>query len=57
MKKTLVAVAALAAFSGAYAQVTISGVVEAAVTIDGTDSTIGNGFNGGYIFYKKMLFP
>jgi hypothetical protein len=48
--RTLVAVAALADFSGAYAQVTISGVVEAAVVADGTTTTLGNGFNGGSEF-------
>jgi len=50
MKKTLVAVAALAAFSGAYAQVTISGLVDAAITVDGTTTSIGNGPNGGSEF-------
>jgi predicted porin len=50
MKKTLVAVAALAAFSGAYAEVTISGLLDAAVTIDGTNSTLGAGPNGGSEF-------
>jgi hypothetical protein len=48
MKKTLVAVAALAAFSGAYAQATISGVVEAGILIpnSGTQS-MASGGNGG----------
>jgi len=50
MKKTLVAVAALAAFSGAYAQATISGVVDVAMTVNGTDSTLGAGPNGGSEF-------
>jgi len=50
MKKTLVAVAALAAFSGAYAEATISGVVDVAMTVNGTDSTLGNGPNGGSEF-------
>jgi len=50
MKKTLVAVAALAAFSGAYAQATISGVIDYAITVDGTASTLGFGPNGGNEF-------
>jgi hypothetical protein len=50
MKKTLVAVAALAAFSGAYAQATISGVINYQITVDGTDSTLGFGPNGGNEF-------
>jgi len=47
MKKTLVAVAALAAVFGAQAQATISGRVDVALTVDGTDSTLGAGPNGG----------
>ena len=50
MKKTLVAVAALAAFSGAYAQATISGVIDYAITVDGTASVLGFGPNGGNEF-------
>lgn len=49
MKKTLVAVAALVA-TGAFAQVTISGLVDVAVTVNGTDSTLGAGPNGGSEF-------
>ena len=46
MKKTLVAVAALAAVSGAMAEVSITGVMEAAIyTKDGNTSVIG-GTNG-----------
>jgi predicted porin len=43
MKKTLVAVAALAAFSGAYAQATISGVMDAALTTSNNATTLGGG--------------
>lgn len=50
MKKTLVAVAALAAVFGAQAQATISGVIDYAITVDGTDSTLGFGPNGGNEF-------
>ena len=50
MKKTLVAVAALAAVFGAQAQATISGVVDVAMTVNGTDSTLGAGPNGGSEF-------
>jgi predicted porin len=48
--RTLVAVAAFAAITGAHAQVTISGLLDAAVTIDGTNSTLGAGPNGGSEF-------
>jgi len=54
MKKTLVAVAALAAFSGAYAEVTISGLLDAAFTIDGSNSTLGEGPNGGSEFTLNL---
>jgi len=54
MKKTLVAVAAMAAFSGAYAEVTISGLLDAAITVDGTNSTLGVGPNGGSEFTLGM---
>jgi len=50
MKKTLVAVAALAAVFGAQAQATISGVIDYAITVDGTASTLGFGPNGGNEF-------
>jgi hypothetical protein len=50
MKKTLVAVAALAAFSGAFAQATISGVINYELKVDGTDSTMQFGPNGGNEF-------
>jgi len=47
MKKTLVAVAALAAVFGAQAQVTISGVMESTYTLNGTSKGMGTGMNGG----------
>jgi len=47
MKKTLVAVAALAAVAGAHAEATISGVLDAAVTVSGSTATLGSGPNGG----------
>jgi len=50
MKKTLVAVAALAAVAGAHAEATISGLLDAAITINGTSSTLGDGPNGGSEF-------
>jgi len=55
MKKTLVAVAALAAVFGAQAEVTISGVVDVALTVDGTASTLGNGPNGGSEFTVGVI--
>jgi len=50
MKKTLVAVAALAAVAGAHAEATISGLLDAAITVNGTSSTLGAGPNGGSEF-------
>jgi len=50
MKKTLVAVAALAAVAGAHAEASITGLLDAAITINGTSSTLGNGPNGGSEF-------
>jgi predicted porin len=50
MKKTLVAVAAIAAFSAAHAQVTITGVMEAAVAKTSTGTAFGGGTNGGSEF-------
>jgi len=47
MKKTLVAVAALAAVAGAHAEVSITGLLDAAFTITSRTTTLGNGFNGG----------
>jgi len=48
MKKTLVAVAALAAFSGAYAEATVSGVVEAGILIPNSGAqSMASGGNGG----------
>jgi predicted porin len=46
MKKTLVAVAAIAAFSTAQAEVTITGVVETAVVNTGGATLLKNGTNG-----------
>jgi len=54
MKKTLVAVAALAAVAGAHAEATISGLLDAAITINGTSSTLGDGPNGGNEFTLGM---
>jgi len=50
MKKTLVAVAAIAAFSAAHAEVTISGLVDTAITSTSGSTTLGNGPNGGSEF-------
>ena len=47
MKKTLVAVAALAAVSGAMADVTITGLVEAAYSTSTASRAITTGQNGG----------
>ena len=47
MKKTLVAVAALAAFAGAHAEVTISGVVEAGILMPTTGFSKANAFKSG----------
>ena len=47
MKKTLVAVAALAAFAGAHAEVTISGLVEAGVLMPTTGTVKSNAFKSG----------
>jgi hypothetical protein len=49
MKKTLVAVAALVA-TGAFAQVTITGVMEASVAKTSTGTSFGGGTNGGNEF-------
>jgi len=46
MKKTLVAVAALAAVTGAMAEVTISGVMELSIASSGGAQTLGSGTNG-----------
>ncbi len=52
MKKTLVAVAALAAVFGAQAQATISGVMDASInTSDGTTALGGGAFNAGTEIY------
>jgi len=50
MKKTLVAVAAFAAITGAHAEATISGVLEAAVAKTSTGTGFGSGSNGGSEF-------
>jgi len=50
MKKTLVAVAAFAAFSAAHAEVTISGVVDAVITSSSGVTTLAHGPNGGAEF-------
>jgi len=48
MKKTLVAVAALAAFAGAHADVAITGLIEAGIAIPNTGANyMGSGGNGG----------
>jgi len=47
MKKTLVAVAALATISGAMAEVTITGVMEMHVQQTAGQTTVGGGNNGG----------
>jgi predicted porin len=53
MKKTLVAVAALAAVFGAQAQATISGVMDAALTTSNNATTLGGGaFNQTEIFFN-----
>jgi len=49
MKKTLVAVAALAAFAGAQAEVAITGVMETAVFSRGGSTTVVGGTNGSEI--------
>jgi len=50
MKKTLVAVAALMVATGAMAEATISGLVEAAVAKTSTGTAFGSGTNGGSEF-------
>jgi len=50
MKKTLVAVAALTAITGAMAEVSITGLLDVAATVNGTSSTLGAGPNGGSEF-------
>jgi len=50
MKKTLVAVAALMVATGAMADVTITGVMEAAVAKTSTGTSFGSGTNGGSEF-------
>jgi len=50
MKKTLVAVAALLVATGAMAEVTITGVLEAAVAKTSTGTAFGAGTNGGSEF-------
>jgi len=52
MKKTLVAVAAMAAFAGAHAEVTMSGVFEAAVSNTGGTSSMIGGTNGSEINFS-----
>jgi len=47
MKKTLVAVAALAAVSGAMAEVSITGLLDAALTVTSKSTKLGDGHNGG----------
>jgi len=47
MKKTLVAVAAMAAIAGAHADVTITGVMEAAIASTNGVRTVSGGTNGG----------
>jgi len=58
MKKTLVAVATLAAVTGAMAEVSITGLLDAAVTLssndNGASSTMGAGPNGGSEFTLSM---
>jgi predicted porin len=49
MKKTLVAVAAIAAFSAAQAEVTITGVMESAIKSTGGSTTVIGGTNGSEI--------
>jgi len=49
MKKTLVAVAAIAAFSAAHAEVTITGVIESAIKSKGGSTTVIGGTNGSEI--------
>jgi len=46
MKKTLVAVAAMAAIAGAHADVTITGVLESSIVSSGGVRSIGGGSNG-----------
>jgi len=50
MKKTLVAVAALAAVAGAHAEASITGLLDAAFTVNSKTTTLGNGPNGGSEF-------
>jgi len=52
MKKTLVAVAAIAAFSAAHAEVTISGVFEAAYRSTGGSTSMIGGTNGSEINFS-----
>jgi len=52
MKKTLVAVAALAAVSGAMAEVSITGVMEAAIASKDGNTTIIGGTNGSEIDFN-----
>ena len=49
MKKTLVAVAAIAAFSAAHSEVTINGVMETAIYSKGGSTTVVGGTNGSEI--------
>jgi predicted porin len=49
MKKTLVAVAALVA-TGAFAQVSITGLLESTYTLNGASKGMGSGMNGGSEF-------
>jgi len=50
MKKTLVAVASLAAISSAFAQVSITGVVESTYNLNGAAKGMTTGMNGGSEF-------
>jgi len=47
MKKTLVAIAAAAAVTGAMAEATITGFLDNAITTTSTSTTLGDGPNGG----------
>jgi len=51
MKKTLVAVAAMAAIAGAHAEVTITGVMEAAISSSGGAQSVIGGTNGSEISF------
>jgi predicted porin len=51
MKKTLVAVAAFAAITGAHAEVTITGVMEAAISSSGGAQSVIGGTNGSEISF------